>query len=98
MEEMNITVHQRPGVYSAYDASSVVNGSGGGKMVGLAAVNTVAQAGEVRIITSYDKAVAAFGSAGGQDMAETDPPGAEERGLRRGRGGGGRRERLSGGL
>ena len=67
---MNITVHQRPGVYSAYDASSVVNGSGGGKMVGLAAVNTVAQAGEVRIITSYDKAVAAFGSAGGQDMAE----------------------------
>ena len=65
---MNITVHQRPGVYSSYDASSVVSGSGGGKMVGLAAVNTVAQAGEVHIITSYDKAVAVFGSEG--EMAE----------------------------
>ena len=67
---MNITVHQRPGVYSAYDASSVVSGSGGGKTVGLAAINTVAQAGTVHIITSYDKAVTTFGSAGGQDMAE----------------------------
>ena len=67
---MNITVHQRPGVYSAYDASSVVSGSGGGKTVGLAAINTVAQAGMVHIITSYDKAVTTFGSAGGQDMAE----------------------------
>ena len=65
---MNITVHQRPGVYSSYDASSVVSGSGGGKMVGLAAVNTVAQAGEVHIITSYDKAVTVFGSEG--EMAE----------------------------
>ena len=65
---MNITVHQRPGVYSSYDASSVVSGSGGGKMVGLAAVNAAAQAGEVHIITSYDKAVTVFGSTG--EMAE----------------------------
>ena len=28
---MNVTVHQRPGVYSAYDASSVVSGSGAGR-------------------------------------------------------------------
>ena len=34
---MNVTVHQRPGVYSAYDASSVVSGSGGGlQITGLA--------------------------------------------------------------
>ena len=67
---MSITVHQRPGVYSSYDASTTVSGSGRGKLVGLAAVNTVAQTGEVRIITSYDQAVTAFGSAGGEDMAE----------------------------
>ena len=67
---MSVTVHQRPGVYSSYDASSVVRGSGKGQMVGIAAVNTVAQAGVVHTITSYDKAVAAFGSNGSEDMAE----------------------------
>ena len=67
---MSITVHQRPGVYSSYDASTVVSGSGTGGLVGLVAVNTVAQAGTAQSITSYDKAVTAFGSAGGEDMAE----------------------------
>lgn len=67
---MSITVHQRPGVYSSYDASTVVSGSGSGRLVGLAAVNTVAQAGVVQVITSYDKAVTAFGSNGAEDMAE----------------------------
>ena len=33
---MTMTTHERPGVYSAYDASAVVSGSGGGKVVGLA--------------------------------------------------------------
>ena len=67
---MNVTTHQRPGVYSAYDASTIVSGSGGGRLVGLAAVNTVATAGEVQTITSYEKAVAVFGSDGDEDMAE----------------------------
>ena len=67
---MSITVHQRPGVYSTYDASAVVSGSGRGKLVGLAAINTVAQPGAAQTITGYDKAVSAFGSAGGEDMAE----------------------------
>ena len=58
---MNVTVHQRPGVYSAYDASSVVSGSGAGKQVGLVAVNAKAVANEVKIVTSYDGAVNAFG-------------------------------------
>lgn len=61
---MSVTVHQRPGVYSSYDASSVVSGSGGGKMVGIVSVNTKAEAGVVQIITSYDKAVSAFGTEG----------------------------------
>ena len=67
---MNVTTHQRPGVYSAYDASTIVSGSGGGRLVGLAAVNTVATAGEVQTISSYEKAVAVFGSDGDEDMAE----------------------------
>ena len=67
---MNVTTHQRPGVYSAYDASTIVSGSGGGRLVGLAAVNTVAAAGVVQTITSYEKAVSVFGSGGDEDMAE----------------------------
>jgi phage tail sheath gpL-like len=67
---MSVTVHQRPGVYSSYDASTVVSGSGSGELVGLVAVNTVAKAGVAQTITSYEKAVTAFGSSGGQDMAE----------------------------
>lgn len=43
---MSITVHERPGVYSSYDASSLVSGRGSGRLVGLAAVNTVAAPGE----------------------------------------------------
>jgi len=65
---MNVTVHQRPGVYSAYDASSAVHGSGRGKMVGLAAVNAAAEAGVVTVVTSYEKAVSLFGTEG--DMAQ----------------------------
>ncbi len=67
---MSISVHQRPGVYSSYDASAVVSGRGAGRLVGLAAVNTQAQAGAPQTITSYDRAVAAFGSNGPEDMAE----------------------------
>lgn len=32
---MNLTTHERPGVYSSYDASTLVRGSGGHKTVGL---------------------------------------------------------------
>ena len=41
---MNIAVHQRPGVYSSYDASSVVSGSGAGRLVGIVAVIAVCAA------------------------------------------------------
>ena len=67
---MNVSVHQRPGVYSSYDASAVVSGRGSGRVVGLAGISTQAQAGVVQTITSYDRAVAVFGSSGDEDMAE----------------------------
>ena len=67
---MSISVHQRPGVYSSYDASAVVSGRGSGRMVGLVGVNPQVPAGTVQVITSYDKAVAAFGSGGPEGMAE----------------------------
>ncbi|MCI8421937.1 MAG: phage tail sheath protein [Lawsonibacter sp.] len=67
---MNMTVHQRPGVYSSYDASTVVSGSGQGRLVGLAAANSAAKPGVLHTVTSYDEAVTIFGAGGGQDMAE----------------------------
>ena len=68
---MNVTTHERPGVYSVYGASSLVRGSGGRKTVGLAAVNTKAEAGVIQTITSYEEAVSTYGSqADSQVMAE----------------------------
>lgn len=65
---MTMTTHERPGVYSAYDASAVVSGGGGGKVVGLAALCTGAAAGEAVRITRYEDAVSAFGS--GEEICE----------------------------
>lgn len=65
---MNISVHQRPGVYSSYSASAVVSGSGAGRLVGLVGV-TEAVTG-VRTITSYAEAVEVFGIGGEESLAE----------------------------
>lgn len=65
---MNVTSHERPGVYSDYDASSVISGSDGRKTVGLVAVNTVAEAGKAVTVTSMEQAVTAFGGSGEEDM------------------------------
>lgn len=67
---MSISVHQRPGVYSSYDASAVVSGRGAGRLVGLVAVNAEAASKGIQTVTSYDGAVALFGSKGAEDMAE----------------------------
>ena len=67
---MSITVHQRPGVYSSYDASGLVSGSGTGRLVGLVGINTAAQAGTVQTVTSYDQALTLFGDQGCEGMAE----------------------------
>ncbi len=58
---MELTTHERPGVYSAYDASTVVSGSGGGKVAGLAALVTGETDGALVRVSRYEDAVAAFG-------------------------------------
>ncbi len=58
---MELTTHERPGVYSAYDASTVVSGSGGGKVAGLAALVTGETDGTLVRVSRYEDAVAAFG-------------------------------------
>ena len=44
---MNSTIHERPGVYSSYDASSVVSASAAAKTIGAAAVATKGTANKV---------------------------------------------------
>ena len=59
---MNVTEHQRPGVYSVYSASSAVSGRRGRGMAGVAAVCTSkGEAGKVYPLNSLEEAVAAFG-------------------------------------
>ncbi len=67
---MSISVHQRPGVYSSYEASSLVSGGGMGRMVGLAAVTAAVSAGTLQTVTSYDRAAALFGTEGSEGPAE----------------------------
>lgn len=57
---MSVTTHERPGVYSIYDASYAVSG-GGGKLVGLVGVNTKAAANVVYTVTSYEQGLTLFG-------------------------------------
>lgn len=62
---MSVTIHERPGVYSSYDALSVVSGSGAGKTIGVAAVAAKGAANEPVLVTSYEEGLAAFGADGG---------------------------------
>ena len=59
---MNMTDHERPGVYSSYDASAIVSGSGAGKTVGLVGVGTCEEMGAVVPISRQEEAVTAFGA------------------------------------
>ena len=52
---MNSTIHERPGVYSSYDASSVVSASAAAKTIGAAAVATKGTANKVELITSLKR-------------------------------------------
>ena len=58
---MSTTKHERPGVYSRYDASTVVSGGGSGKTVGIAALSE-AEAGGLHALARYEDAAAAFGA------------------------------------
>ena len=58
---MNSTIHERPGVYSSYDASSVVSASAAAKTIGAAAVAAKGTANKVELITSYEEGKSVFG-------------------------------------
>ena len=61
---MSITIHERPGVYSSFDASSAVRGRQGRKTVGLVAINanTTAEALKAVTVTSVEQAIMLFGA------------------------------------
>lgn len=54
-------VHERPGVYSSYDAAAVITGGTAGKTIGVAAKAVRGTVGEVVTLTGYAACVAAFG-------------------------------------
>ena len=54
-------IHERPGVYSSYDASSVVSASAAAKTIGAAAVAAKGEANKVALITSYEEGESVFG-------------------------------------
>ena len=59
---MTNIIHERPGVYSAYDASSVTRSGGAVKVVGLAALAAQGTAGQVVTVTGYEAGLTAFGA------------------------------------
>ena len=59
---MNSTViHERPGVYSSYDASSAISGGAAKKVIGVAARAAKGEANKTVRLTSYAAGVNAFG-------------------------------------
>lgn len=57
----NTVVHEHPGVYSAYDASSVIGGKKTGRVIAVAAAAAKGTANEVVTLTSYADGLATFG-------------------------------------
>ncbi len=68
---MNSTIHERPGVYSSCDASSVVSARAAAKTIGAAAIAAKGTANEAVLITSYEEGRSVFGedAAGTQGMS-----------------------------
>ena len=54
-------MHERPGVYSSYDASAVVSAGRAAKAIGVAAKSVKGTTGQAVTVTSYAAGVAAFG-------------------------------------
>ena len=61
---MKVTEHQRPGVYSVYEASNLVSGRSGGRGAGVVAVNGKGTAGKVVTVSSREQAAETFGTEG----------------------------------
>jgi len=68
---LSMIVHERPGIYSSYDASAVVTGGTSAKTVGVAAKALKGTVGEAVTMTGYAACVAAFGedTAGSPGMS-----------------------------
>ncbi len=64
---MSKTGHERPGVYSVYDASGVTSAGKAPKWIGVAALAVKGTANEVVTLTGYSAGVEAFG----EDAADT---------------------------
>src|SRR5699024_9243397 len=60
-ETVSELIHERPGVYSTYDASTVVSAGQASRAIGVAAKASAGTEGEVVILTSYAAGVSAFG-------------------------------------
>ena len=56
-----MTIHERPGVYSSYDTSTVISSGGSGRTVGLAAVRSEGETGKLCTLNRYEDAAATFG-------------------------------------
>lgn len=63
-----VTVHERPGVYSAYEVSSVLRSVDRNGTAALAAVSAGGTVGELYALTSYSQAVEAFGREDGMTL------------------------------
>lgn len=58
---MTTIIHERPGVYSSYDASSVIRGGRAVRTIGVAAKSTAGTANTPVTLTSYSAGLTAFG-------------------------------------
>ena len=65
---MNVTEHQRPGVYSVYEASSAVSSQAGGRAAAVAAVCAKGTPGQVYALDSVEQGAGEFG--GGELLTE----------------------------
>ena len=59
---MSMTIHERPGVYSSYDASTVIGSSGSGRTVGLVGVWTQGETGKLVTLNRYEDGATQFGA------------------------------------
>ena len=68
---MRHIIHERPGVYSSYDASSTVRAGRAARTIGVAAKSTAGTPNRCVVLTSYEAGLSAFGedAAGAPGMS-----------------------------
>ncbi len=58
---MKNVIHERPGVYSSYDASTIIRGNRAVRTIGVAAKSTAGTPGTPVTLTSYEAGISVFG-------------------------------------